>query len=147
MGRRGMHILRGQTSVAKTPHGLSAAQRSSGTGCSYAEVGRCKHHGSMMGSEALMQVGRVSLLLCDWVIHCALHKSCCMLLIVLHELVLQGRRLRVAAKTACMHLRIQHRHIDSKHNLPLCSAQGCSVLCLASTGARGVEQSRHVKGS
>jgi len=115
MGRRGVHILRGQTSVAKTPHGLSAAQRSSGTGCSYAEVGRCKHHGSMMGSEALMQVGRVSLLLCDWVIHCALHKSCCILLIVLHELVLQGRRLRVAAKTACMHLRIQHRHIDLQY--------------------------------
>ena len=53
-----------------------------------------------MGSEALMQVGRVGLLLCDWVIHSALHKSCCMLLIVAHTLVLQGRHLRVAAHTA-----------------------------------------------
>ena len=104
MGRRGMHVLHGQTSVAKTPHGLGAAQRSTSTGCSYAEVGRCEHHGSMMGSEALVQVGRVSLLLCDWVIHCALHKSCCMFLILVHEQVLQGRHLRGAAKTACKHL-------------------------------------------
>lgn len=101
---RGIYILRRQTSVAKTPHGLGAAQRSTGTGCSYAEVGRCEHHGSMMGSEALMQVGRISLLLCDWVIHCALHKSCCMSLMVLHKLVLQGTHLCVAAKTACKHL-------------------------------------------
>ncbi len=105
-----------------------------------------------MGSEALMQVGRVSLLLCDWVIHCALHKSRCMSLIVLHKLVLQDRHMRVAANTACKHLQIQHRHDDLQHianlhNLPLDSAQGCSVLCLASTGDRDVEQSRHVKGS
>ena len=57
-----------------------------------------------MGSEALMQVGRISLLLCKWVIPCALHKSCWMSLIVLHKLVLQDRHLRVAAKTACKHL-------------------------------------------
>lgn len=104
MGRRGRHILHGQTSVAKTPHGLGAAQRRTGTGCSYAEVGRCEHHGSMMGSKALMQVGRISLLLCDWVIPCALHKSCCMSLIVLHKLMLQDKHLHVAAKTACKYL-------------------------------------------
>ncbi len=57
-----------------------------------------------MGSEALMQVGRISFLLCNWVIPCALHKSCWMSLIVLHKLVLQDRHLRVAAKTACKHL-------------------------------------------
>ncbi len=69
----------------------------------------------MMGSEALMQVGRVGLLLCDWVIHCALHNSCCMLLILVHKLVLRGRHLHVAAKTASMHLRIQHRHINLQY--------------------------------
>lgn len=74
MAHNGMQTSLGQAGVAESPCVLGAAQGSGPKRHSNVEVGSGEHHGSLMSSKALMNMGRVGLLLRDWVVDTSLQR-------------------------------------------------------------------------
>ena len=74
MANSGMQTSLGQAGVAESPCVLGAAQGSGPKRHSNVEVGSGEHHGSLMSSKALMNMGRVGLLLRNWVVHTSLQR-------------------------------------------------------------------------